>query len=574
MTPIDLFNNYFPALADIPESRALDARNRVATYTQAGWPELDMRPNTPFGDFHLTPFAYLLAGLEIAMDRFRSDLNLENVANGVIYDCDFVKQFLGNFAVTARENMEASGVVRMVFNTDREYFIDRSALLSFEGNLFRPYTPNAGGVVIRRVGEPAQPGTNDVRLIDRGDGTFSADFAVVGTMTVAVTLGSDGAISPLPEELISLVALQDFQQGTPESSLPALAAKTRKTIYASANGTPGGILRYLNQEFPGIVSSSVVISGDNEIMRDGSSPFGLSASNMDIYARSGGYSFFESQTVRLTLNEAADKFMAKLNLTGQPYLLNSVTDVDGVVVPKDFIEVYSRSSNGTRAEMGAAAYSELEDLFLVVQVPLDSEGVPRLEISYNADGSAYIDVIVNYRTDPMIPFIRAAMTSRDFSPVGVDVLVRSFIPVVFKKFVIHYTRRAGTSVQLETARAEVLSYANKVGYPDVFSESRLHDGVFLAGAHDVVDVEAVGEVRWSLADYFLPSTTPTPIADYDACVAARREAPRISFPNIRALRSVFRDPHVGTSLGTYVAAGARNMTYVLDSSQITFTEEA
>lgn len=572
MSNLNLFDNYFPVLKDIPESAALNARQRLTTYTQAGWPELDMRPNTPFGDLHLTPFAYLMAGMEIAMERFRSDLVLENVANGIVYDCEFVKKFLGNFAVNDSDQTESSGVIRLTFNTDKEYTLDLSTLFGFGNDYFRVYSPNPGGVLVRRVGDPITAGSNDVTLIDRADGTFIADVAVVGTMTSDVLAGESGSIAPLPPELMSIIALVDFVQGVGSSSLSAQASKSRKTVYASSNGTPGGITRFINKEFPGLVSTSVVVSGDKEMMRDSVNPLGFSDGRMDIYARSHGYAFSDKQTVRLFYSESAQRYITKLSLSGQPYMLNGITDLAGTKLSVDAYEIYSRSSNGGVADMAAAAYSDLEELYLVVNLPTDNNGVPVIDIRYDYSGDAYIDVVVDFRADPVLPAIKSATTGRDNSPIGTNILVRGFIPVVFTRFVVHYTRRAGTSVNIDTAREEVFNYVNSVGYPDAFSEAKLHDGVFLAGAHDVVDVEAVGVVKWSIANYFLSSTDPSPTEDYAGCVASRRTPPRISLPNLRALRTNYRDPAIGTSEQTNVAFGMRNLTFVIDKDQITFSE--
>ena len=574
MSNFDIFEFYFPAIGDIDEAEALDVRSRIEKYAQAGWPDLDMRPGSVFGDFILTPLAYMVAGAEVAMDRFRSDLTPENVANGIIYDCDFVAKFLENFAVTARDNVESTGIVRLVFNTDQDYFIDRSVLFSLNNYVFRVYAANAGGVTIKRVGYDPQPGSNDVKLIDRGDGTFSADIPVKGNMAGGVVDAGDTAlVSKDIPELMSAKALINFLEGTPPTSIPLLAARSRSTIHASGNSTAGGILRYIDQEFPGMLCSSVVVSGDAEMLRDSNNPFGISDGRVDILIKSPGYAFEETQFIRLPYDANADRYIAKMILAGQPYKIVSLKDTNGTVVASSMYDIYSRSTDGLKADMAAAAYSDLEELFIVLNVPLDSNGAPVLAVQYDVNGDAYVDLEVVYKSDPMVSVVRTAMYGRDNRPLGADVLVKGFVPIIFNRFLIKYSRTPGTSVKLETAKSEILSYIQSTGYPDIVSEAKVNDGVFLAGAHDVTELDVVGEVQWSIADYFIPYSAPSPIDDYTAAIAARRKPPRVTMPSVRALRNTYRDANIGTASQTNVVVGVRNATYMIEDADIEFSEQ-
>lgn len=569
----NIFENYFPALSDIPAETVQDARQRIDAYTKAGWPELDTRPNTPFGDFHLTPFAYLVAGLEMALERFRSDLTMENVANGVVYDCDFVRKFLDNFSVSEVSSTGATGIIRMTFNEDKEYTLHKGFQFSIGDYIFEPYAPNSGHTVIRRVGDMKRIGYNDVILIDMGDGTYVADVPVMGA-SEGVAEGSAATVSETILELVSATALYDFQSGVETTSLPYLASKTRKTIHAASNGTPGGILRFMELEFPGLVASSVVTSGDLEMMRDNTNTFSLSDGRVDILARSAGYGFNARQTVRLYFDNTAQRYMGKISTPEPIHLLNAIYGADGTTeVQHTNYSIFSRSTDGIRAELASSSYSELEELFLVIEMPTDSAGVPQLEIGFTAGGDEYIDVVLDYRCDPLLPSISNTMSGREHKIMGVDTLVKGFVPVIFKKFNVVYTRKPGSTVKIDLARSEVMSYVNAVGYPDTFSESRVNDGVFLAGAHDVVDIEVLAQVKWSVADYFLASDDPSPMEDYEAAVAAARQAPDVTFPSLKALRASYTDPYIGTSDETKVSLGPRNMTFILDSDKLTFTEQ-
>jgi hypothetical protein len=51
------------------------------------------------GDLIVTPQAYVITALEEGVSKILSDVSLENVSNGIVYNCDFVKQYLKNFGV-------------------------------------------------------------------------------------------------------------------------------------------------------------------------------------------------------------------------------------------------------------------------------------------------------------------------------------------------------------------------------------------------------------------------------------------------------------------------------------------
>ena len=92
-------DQYLPAANEIAPDIVLLVRQRLQKYLQDWWPELDTRPNSVFGDLYLTPMAVTVAALEIAYRRRDADLNLANVANGIVFNPVFVDGFLRNFGV-------------------------------------------------------------------------------------------------------------------------------------------------------------------------------------------------------------------------------------------------------------------------------------------------------------------------------------------------------------------------------------------------------------------------------------------------------------------------------------------
>ena len=106
---IDLVSTYFPKADELTSEQLLSARTRAETVLREVYPTIDVRPGSPLGDVVLSPFAMLIAMLEVGVQRFTSDLDLENVAAGTIYNCDFVERFIKNFAVFPQLSLKALG---------------------------------------------------------------------------------------------------------------------------------------------------------------------------------------------------------------------------------------------------------------------------------------------------------------------------------------------------------------------------------------------------------------------------------------------------------------------------------
>src|SRR5579872_3122153 len=139
--------NYFPTPAQISAQDIADARQRLAIYLANWWPELDSRPGSVYGDLDLTPRAVLTAAGEVAWLKFKSDLLLSNVAQGIIYDTDFVTAFLANFGVSAQDATSSSGVIQIQFSANKSYVIDPGSSFTFGSFVFQ-LDPSAGDPVI------------------------------------------------------------------------------------------------------------------------------------------------------------------------------------------------------------------------------------------------------------------------------------------------------------------------------------------------------------------------------------------------------------------------------------------
>jgi len=578
MLPIDLLT-YFPSYADIPDSAVQSMRQRLATLHHQFWPDIDARPGSPFGDQALTPIAYLLAAAEIACGRVLSDADLGNVAQGIIYNCDWVREYLKNFAITEAATLQASGIVRLTFTTNQDYLIDRRARYNFSGNIFNLRLPFDGPLQIRAVGTPLEGGTNTRNLVEITPGIYVVDLPLLGTMTTPVLAGADASTDFPITEMVSAVALVDFDDGLPPESLAVLAQRTRETFYAATPNTRGGAARFIGKEFPELVGISPVETGDAEMMRDVVNPLGIGDGRIDLYVRSKR-TVVDTMTIKVPYidaqsYEAIDRFVVKLQLTGIPFQIDSITAVSDPTLALTDKVIFSRSLDPARAPMASAAYSELEELWLTIGMPKDpitGDNLIPLDIDENGKQSALFNI--TFRFDPLLKPVIDVMASDDSRPVRIDVLTKGFVPILISSFTVKYTRSRGVSVDLTNAGAEIEAYINTLSLPVRYSDARVNDSMFYAKANNVLGITCQAVVAWSIADRFLKPGTPTPDADYAAALAGSVTARLITMVNSASLTPVYKDYRLGTSNAGYEAIGLRNRMLCMDASALNFEEIA
>jgi hypothetical protein len=572
MTP-DFISTYYPDLASIDEATVLNARVRLETYFRQRFTDIDTRPNSVFGDLAITPFAYMLAAHEIAMEHFMSDLDLENVARGIIYNCDFVRAFLNNFAVVDRDNLKSTGIIRLVFCNDDTYTVDRRTRYLFGAdNEFTLRLPYDGPLEIKPsdYGSPS-PNINMRKLVQLDETTFACDVGVVGTMLgAAVTRGLAGSTDVVLEDLSSITAVVDFELGIPEASLAKLAERTRKTFYDATLSTRSGARHFLIKEFPELTAVSPVLTGDDEQLRDVATAIGVPAGKVDIYVKSTSFNQQESQVVTLTYDVGDSSFKAKVNFLSPPLRIDSIISNSVTDDLKSEATVLVQSTDFSKAPLATAAYSSYQQYW--IRIPQQE---PPLATTVLQDGSQVHNVVVSYRTDPVIPVVADAVSCPDNKPVGVDLLTRGFVVADISDLTISYVKPAGTQMALATARERITDYFNSLGYDSVLSYAHLVKIMYDAGARTVVSIVPTGTIHMTLGDKILPDGVTDPIANTGAwatAVAAGLTPHEIPVSTMSDLIPDYQDPNVGTATATFESSGRRNVSYLLDADQITFEE--
>lgn len=557
---IDFINTYVPAFVELTPEEIADCRIRLETFARTMFPDVDTSPNTVIGDLVLTPQAHQVAALEKGLDRFMSDLDLGNVANNEIYNCDFVARYLNNFAVNTSYEAQSSGVVRLVFDTDKDYTLDRGTQFKIGEYIFTLYLPHNGPFTIKKVGTVPADTENGATLIDSGSNAYFVDVPVLGhEPDVDVSSGTSVEVSVVIPELGAATTLVNFNKGVEVNTLSELAKRARATMHSASLNTRSGAIRYVESTCPFVDSVYAIRSGDPEMLR-GRNEFGVGSGCLDVYARSKSYAFEESQTVRLYYNSVSSSFEGKFNYVGQPYYIDSIT-CNGV--DQDNIEHTVIAVN--TAGLGArGAYTNTEDLYLQIpdqKVKSDSIFNP----SIDDRGRKYVNFRVNYHTDPLLPSIAATLKNEDYTPVNVDLQCRGFIPVVIKKFNVRYVKTPGVVPDLVTADKEIRSYFDGIGAPDAYADSEISRIMREAGVKYMAGIDVYATVQWSLGDYI------TPLGKTTLAEATEKTKTNTIVTTSQGLRLKYPGNQNAAVTDVY-ACSIRNTRYYMLDTAVAFTE--
>lgn len=585
---IDFITTYMPAYAELEPDSVRDTRERLERYIRVSFPDLDINPNTVVGDLIITPQAFTVSAIESGMDRFMSDLNLGNVADGIIFNCDFVEKYLGNFAAYRTRNMQASGVLRLEFNANEDYYLDRRIRFSLDNEIFSMYLPYPGEFHICQVGKTRGQNENGVTLKDTGSGTYFADIPVVGnTGDVEIAADTKGLISTdeFPT-LMSIHSLDDFNPGTDTVTLPELAKRTRDTIYAASLNTRQSAIRYVYELCPFVEGAYAIKNGDREMIRDYHNSYGISAGCMDVYVRSKSYDFTEEQVLKLYYNATTDCFEGDFPYTGQIYHFESVTNS---AVPHVADLPHTIISTNTEGLGALAAYTEREKLFIAVNnYPEDVNAAASANNSafdvVSDDAGQYALFTVRYQTDPLQQSIAQTVEGPDFEPVNTSVMVRGFIPVVIDSFDVVYVKKPGVVPLLDEAELSIRAYLASITYGDAFSEAEIADIMRIAGVKYMKEIRVRARVQWSVGDAIGTYDNDGDHEDYAHMVRISDSAYATAYTGIQTqtavanitssdgLRCVY--PGSGSSLtaDSMFACSIRNIRYYLLEGALTFSE--
>ena len=314
--------DYLPEAEEISTETLVDVRTRISTYLESRFADsIDMSPNSVFGDLILSPLSYLIASFEIAASRLFSDIDLANVAEGQIYNCDFVKEYLDNFGLSQRVSTPSTGVVRVTFSQPGSYILDAATrfIFTYNGQEYAYAMADVTDFIQLEYDIPEGSESETKKELNRtGEDEYSINIPVIGPAGVHVEKDVNCATNITIPEVVEVKSVAIFDPGVLPENVMELANKTRNTYYAASLSSRNGCLSFLLQTYPELRGVSPVVSGDAEIFRTTENLFGVQQGVMDIFVKSKRNFITDTTSIPLAYNGNLQRWVGKLTTNQGP----------------------------------------------------------------------------------------------------------------------------------------------------------------------------------------------------------------------------------------------------------------
>jgi hypothetical protein len=501
---------YYPNLDELSQQQLDSARAFVVQKLREKFVDVDLSPGTVTGDQVVAPLSEFIAAADLAFSRFMSDLDLGNVAEGIIYSCPFVEGFLGNFSVYDDSNLQSIGIVRLTFSADAIVSFSRNVTFRFgDAAEFKIRFSSEHGEFFEVLPSTSAATTEDdkVVLVQTSTTTWAVDVPVTGTMPDSVTAGTAGTINKVFPTLAGVVAVTDFIRGATPTSLPELARMARRIYHSMSANSRYGIRSTVYHHWPETAMVSPIMPNDLEMQRGAAgTALGLPDTAVDVYFRSSRDLQTHTQTVLLRYTSTAlhngttnnVRFRGRLPLLHSPSKIISVKPV-GMTDPNTVsnVTIYSRPT-GTNIPYGLHFGTRYEEFYADI-TPVLSGGVPIIPLSAVYNGATvdyyYAAFDIEYEADPLFKAVAAHLESPDQAAAGVSTVVHSGPLVDIDTMTIYYHRRPGVKMLLNPALEKIVEYAKKAGYPELFTPAVIHDIMKIAGATMVASISVSGNIE-------------------------------------------------------------------------------
>jgi len=511
---IDFTTEYYPDVSEISDEALATAREAVVAYLSPEFDDIDLSPGTPTGDLVVSPLAAYRAAGTVGMNRLLSDLDLANVADGLIYSCDFVKAYLGNFGVYDVENFSSTGVARLVFQEPTATTLSKAIRFNFgtDDEFYPKMASQASNVTILAAGASYDGSPDTYVLSQTSTSTWAVDIPVEATMTAPVEAGATGTASLTVTDLVGVASAIDFMEGVGPTTLSGLAFMARKLASALTSGSRASMHAMAFQNWPELSMVSAIVTGDSEMQRmPASTAIALQPPSVDLYVRSKQDMTLIQQTIRMDYMPDPEGsgdyvFRAAAGLLHNPSLIDSVEWVSSTT--ESYVTSYTTYTQSASADIASNEHcgTRYENLFIEVVPVVDGGGSPLISLSEETVGmvtTQYAMFTVSYYCDPVLTTVANTIESPDYKPVGVSTLVKSGPLANIEVLEISFKKSRGYKTALTAARTNLVDYINNAGEPQPFRVTEIHDILKAAGADYVTDIYLNGSISPTAATKIL-----------------------------------------------------------------------
>ena len=384
--------DYMPAISELSPETVKDVRDRLVTYlkTNEAFQDIDTRPDSVMGDLIISPLAHLVTALELGMNRITSDIDIANVSQGTIYNCDFVKQYLNNFGEGQVYEYPSTGIIQLTYSSPNTKVLDYGTKFIFNadsGKYIYELIDVENNILLKSPYEDIDLNNpNERRLIKVSEGKYIINLAVKGPAGVGVNADTVPSTDIPHTSLIGAKALGDFDRGTLPENVMELALKIQKTYYSSTLNNRLGAVSFLLQTFPELRGVSAVISGDLEMSRNRENVLGVKEGAIDLYIKSRSRYLVSEQELQMVFDSDRDLWVGAVDTVEPAVYIDGVfrTNSDAKSLVNN---IFGKSLNHKLCPGESCAYSKYESLGFEVKEGVTADDVTPSNLVNGSDNS-------------------------------------------------------------------------------------------------------------------------------------------------------------------------------------------
>lgn len=281
-----------------------------------------------------------------------------------------------------------------------------------------------------RLSASAVISANDRLLVSRGDGTYAANITVLATApgeALNIAQGTSLTTESDLEHVVAIYATRDFTGGADEEIGADLLTRIRDSRTRPGLETAWGVEALIRDPgyFPLVDSVSVLGAGDLELRRDKFNALGIGGGMADVYVRT------RRTPSAVAINKTATDLGAVLGRR-QWRIDISRSDFPGWWDVVSVADTLGRTAQLVSDTRGVDLTPSPGQITPVIPSPVfgtySAYQTSQLIVETVAEYTEPAFVVV-LRGMPQIDEVQELVGSRDFRPVGSDILVKSPIPM-------------------------------------------------------------------------------------------------------------------------------------------------
>ena len=526
-------------------------KNRLKSILGNREPDMDLSDNSVVGDLILNRFAKVLALAEEAQDCIFSDIQLSNILNGNICDCDFATEFVKSLGFDSLLQSNTMGVLRIRFKASElsnfastyeddnitlsnVFALDAGTSIGFNNEyMFRLFAPQDGPVYIKFPDTSSLLDTTNTLVVPNKNfyyagidsvnylngayqpESYFVDIPIYGPSDANVSAGDEATTDIntvilnnfiLEGGITSVTDISPFETPTSLVDLTKLAQK----IYPSANfSTKSGIVSYLTQKFTNIDCFVPLTNNDSagrqEQITVGNTtpPTQVTKSTLDIYTKSGTNLITVTQIVPKAYMQNIALMAPLKELLAASYAIQSTSDTNtyttnslGTVpnASSGFVDLTvvmgdGISDGGMRDLGGKNAKFVIANIF---SNGYGTESTPQVPLSLSSSQDFYLTITYTY--DPALMFVGNLINSPQCNPFC-DTESRFFINTSINALNCNYTKQTNTYLDRQSAQESIYELMNNICYPLVYNDAYISDILISNGAYSINNIACMAYVN-------------------------------------------------------------------------------